>query len=547
MVQIFGFEIKRKKEDEHLLSFAPEQKDDGAQVVAAGGSYGTHLDLDGTIRSEADLVTKYREMAQQPEIDNAVDEIINDAIVMDDTQNMIDIVLDKVELPETIKKTVRKEFENTLMLLDMNRYGYDIFRKWYVDGRIYYHVIVDDAHLDEGIKELRYIDPRKIKKIREVKKIREKNDPYAPSIQKTVAEYFVYNEKGFNGKPGGITAQTSTAGLRIAKDSIVYAPSGMTDRDGTMVLSYLHKAIKPLNQLRALEDATLIYTISRAPERRIFYIDVGSLPKPKAEQHMRDIMVKHKNRIVYDAASGEIRDDRKFTTMIEDYWFARRDGSRGTEVETLPAGQHLGEMDHVIYFQKSLYNSLNVPIGRLENSNQSYPGFATEISRDELKFASFINRLQTRFSKLFLDILEKQLIMKRIITVEEWDIFSKLIKFKFAQDLYYKEMMDLGILQQRINVLAQVDQYAGKYFSNIQIRKQILNQTDEEIEEIDLQIADEIINPQYNPTDSDEENSDDKAKALADNPAPQEPQGDKSTFNVSIKKDNKPPVKKDKK
>ncbi len=364
MAELFGFTIKRKKEDEHLPSFTPEQNNDGALVVSAGGSYGVAIDLDGTVRSEADLVSKYRDMAQQSEVSNAVDEIVNDSMVLEEDQKPVEIVLDDIKVSASVKKAIQDEFNNILTLLDINRFGNDVFRRWYVDGRLYYHVIIDDKKLDEGIQELRYIDPRKIRKVREVKRIRDNNNPYSSTIQQTVAEYYIYNDKGFSGRPSGISSSsTTTTGIRIAKDAVVYTPSGITDRDGSMVLGFLHKAIKPLNCLRALEDATLIYAISRAPERRIFRVEVGSLPKIKAEQVLRDVMIKNKNRVTYDSSTGEIRDDRKFATMTEDYFFATRDG-KGIEIDTLEGGRQLGEMEHVKYFEKKLYSSLNVHMGR---------------------------------------------------------------------------------------------------------------------------------------------------------------------------------------
>lgn len=499
-MDLFGFEIKRKPTAE-LTSFVPETKDDGAVVVAAGGSYGTYIDLDGTVRTEAELVSKYREMSLQPEIDSAIEDVVNDAIVTEPEVDTVEIMLDDAQLANNVKKVITNEFKNVLDLLDFNLHSYDIFRKWYIDGRLYYHIIIDEKNITDGVKELRYVDPRKIRKIREVAKKRNKNDPNLPPVQQTKAEYYVYNDKGFQAKAGAMAAMGSTNGLRIAKDSIAFVPSGLNDRDGTMVLSYLHKAIKPLNQLRALEDATLIYRISRAPERRIFYIDVGNLPKMKAEQYMRDMMVRHKNRVVYDASSGEIKDDRKFMTMLEDYWFPRREGTRGTEITTLPAGQNLGKMEDVEYFQRKLFKALNVPFSRFEPESVYSLGRASEITRDEVKFARFIDRLRTRFSELFLIILEKQLILKKVMLPEDWDVIKKQIKFKYARDNYFSELKESEILNQRLDQLATIDQFAGKYFSHEWIRKHVLKQTDENIEEIDAEIQMELQNPQYNPPD----------------------------------------------
>lgn len=498
MVALFGFEIKRKKENENLESFTPEYKDDGAVVVAAGGQYGTYVDLDGTVRTEAELVSKYREMSQQPEIDSAIDDITNDAIVNEENQKTIEIVLDDLKIANNVKKAISAEFDNILDLLDFNVYSYDIFKRWYVDGRLYYHVIIDEQKLDMGIKELRYIDPRKIRKVREVIKKRNKMDPNATVVQKTNAEYYIYNDKGFQARAGAQAAMGSTNGLRIAKDSIIHVTSGLTDRDGTMVLSYLHKAIKPLNQLRALEDAAIIYRLSRAPERLVFYVDVGNLPKIKAEQYLRDMMVRYKNKLVYDANTGEVKDDRKFMTMLENYWLPRREGGRGTEITTLPGGQNLGELEDVKYFQRRLFKSLNVPFSRLEPETVYSLGRAAEITREEVKFQRFIDRLRQRFSELFLSALEKQLVMKRIMTVEDWDQFSKKIKFKYARDNFFAELKETEMLNDRINSLNNVAPYAGKYYSHDWIRKNILKQTDEDIEEIDAQIEAESVNPQYN-------------------------------------------------
>lgn len=500
MASLFGFEIKRKQEiTQDLPSFTPEVKDDGAIVVAAGGQYGTYLDLDGTVRTEAELVSKYREMAQQPEIDHAVDDIVNDAIVEEENIKTVELVLDDVKIADNVKKAIQTEFDNVLDLLDFNIHGYDIFRKWYIDGRLYYHVIIDEKKVNEGIKELRYVDPRKIRKVREITKKRDKVDPNASPIQQTKAEYYVYNDRGFQARAGAQAAMSSTNGLRIAKDSIVHVTSGLTDRDGTMVLSYLHKAIKPLNQLRALEDASIIYRLSRAPERLVFYVDVGNLPKMKAEQYLKDMMTRYKNRLVYDANTGEIKDDRKMMTMLENYWLPRREGGRGTEITTLPGGQNLGQMDDVLYFQKRLFKSLNVPLARLDAENAYSIGRSSEITREEIKFSRFIDRLRVRFNALFISCLEKQLILKRIVAPEDWDIISKKFKFKYAKDSYFIELKENEIISQRLNTLQTIDQFAGKYYSHIWIRKNILQQTEDDIEEIDEQIKEESVNPQYNP------------------------------------------------
>ena len=487
MAELFGFEFKRKQTEKELPSFAPpKDSDDGAVVISAGGSYGTYVDLDGTVRSEAELVTKYREMSLQPECDAAVDEIVNESISMEE-QDIVEINLDDVKVTENIKKIIRDEFQNCLKLLDFNKYAYEIYRRWYIDGRLYYHVVIDDKNPKDGIKELRYVDPRKIRKVREIQKKRiSAENPGDAMINKTVNEYYIFNEKGFN--YGNKTTGPTTSGLKIAKDSVLHVVSGLTDNQGTMVLSYMHKAIKALNQLRTLEDALVIYRLARAPERRIWYIDVGNLPKMKAEQYVRDIMVKHKNRLIYDAASGEIRDDRKFMTMLEDYWLPRREGGRGTEVTTLPGGQTLGQMDDVLYFQKKFLQTLNVPVSRLNSDALFSIGRATEITRDELKFARFITRLRLRFSVLFSKLIEKQLILKGVMTPEDWAVLSNDIKFDFSTDNYFSELKEAEISEGRINLARNFQDMAGKYYSHEWIRKNVLHQSDDEIAEIDGEI-----------------------------------------------------------
>jgi hypothetical protein len=503
-MKFFGFEFKRKTQlDNQNVSFAPPNNDDGAVLVqsvgAVGGAYSTVVDLDGTVRNEADLISKYREVSQQPEVDSAIDEIVNEAITLDEDQDVVDIVLDDVQVQEKIKQIIVQEFDKILKLLEFNHEPYDVFRRWYIDGRLYYHVIVNNPA--EGISELRYLDPRKIRKIREIKRepIKDKNQGDA-TLTKTVNEYYIYNERGFstrNQTIGGVQ-QGVTNGLKIARDSIVLISSGLTDANGTLVLSHLQKALRECNQLRTLENAAIIYRLSRAPERRIWYVDVGNLPKMKAEQYLKDIMTKHKNRLVYDSATGEIRDDRKYMTMLEDYWLPRREGGRGTQVDTLPGGQNLGEMDDVLYFQKQLYRALNVPVTRLDSEAMFDLGRATQISRDEIKFAKFIDRLRTRFTKLFLQLLEKQLILKGIATYDDWVLIRDQIKFRFARDNYFAELKEAEVLSNRLNLLEQLYPYIGKVFSWEQVRKEVLRQDDEEILKIDMQIAQELLNPQYN-------------------------------------------------
>ena len=504
MAELFGFEIRKKgqttkQEDENLQTFAPKQEDDGALVVASGGAYGTYVDLEGAARTEAELVTKYRDMLQHPEVDAAVDDIVNEAIVIEKGTKPVEIDLGEVKLSANIKKMITEEFATILDLLKFNTQSYDLFKLWYVDGRIYFHAVIDENDPRAGIKELRNIDPRKMRKVREVKKKKDQNSK--ADITKTQNEYFIYNDKGFAALNNSLSQTAGATGLKIAKDSIIHCTSGLMDTNSTLVLSYLHKAIKPLNQLRALEDAVVIYRISRAPERRIFYIDVGNLPKMKAEQYLRDMMVRHKNKLVYDSSTGEIRDDRKFMTMLEDYWLPRREGNRGTEITTLPAGQNLGEMQDVEYFQKKLYRSLIVPETRLSDENNFNLGNNGEISRDEIKFSKFVDRLRTRFNQLFIKALEKQCILKGIITTDEWKEISNAITFQYARDNYFAEQKNNTILQGRANLLMQMLPSIGKYYSHTWIRENILMQTEEDIEEMDQQIAEEQSVEQFQPAD----------------------------------------------
>ena len=494
MANLFGFEIKRAAGDGATASFAPLQTDDGAHNVSTGGMYGTYVDLEGSTRTEAELVTRYRRMSMQPECDMAIDDIIHEFIVYDNHNRLVDINLDLVKgLSKSSKKAITQEFETILDLLEFNEKGYEVARHWYIDGRMFYHVIIDPKKVEEGIKELRYVDPRKIKKVRESKKERLNANQGGPAgsvqVSRTVSEFFLYNEKGFVGYPGGSpTSAGMDQGVKIAKDSILHCTSGVMTEDNRMVLSHLHKAIKPLNQLRILEDATVIYRISRAPERRIFYIDVGNLPKMKAEQYLRDMMVKHKNRLIYDAATGEIRDDRKFMTMLEDYWLPRREGSRGTEITTLPSGQNLGEMDDVLYFQKKLFKSLNVPVSRLEPDNGMTLGRATEISRDEVKFQKFIKRLRLRFSILFDGALEKQLVLKGLMTPEEFAEIKGDIKYDFKQDNYVTELKENEIFNERVTTATNINDYVGTYFSRDWVKRNVLKQTEDDIQQMQAEM-----------------------------------------------------------
>jgi hypothetical protein len=491
-VQLFGFEIKRKEEaKDQIRSFAEPTNDDGAISVATGGTQATFVDLDGTAKTEAELVNRYRSMLQQPEVNSAVDDIVNEAINITDDKAPVECVTDDLEVPDSIKKKIREEFDNILKLLDFSNQGYEIFSRWYVDGRLYYHVLIDESAPRKGIQELRYVDPRKIRKIREFEK--EKIGPGVQFALKRVKnEYFVYTERGYDANSANMLgSMESIQGLRIAKDSIINCNSGVLNEKNTIILSHLHKAYKPLNQLRMMEDAAVIYRISRAPERRIFYIDVGNLPKVKAEQYLREMMVNHKNKLVYDASTGEMRDDRKFMTVTDDFWLPRREGGKGTEITSLPGGQNLGEMEDIEYFQKKLYKSLNVPVSRLQPDTGFSLGRSSEISRDEVKFAKFIRRLRARFSTLFDKALEKQLILKGIIKPEEWQVIKEGIRYNFMMDNHFDELKEAEILRDRLSLMDEVTNYVGVYYSKEWVRKNILRMTEDEIEEIQKQIDDE--------------------------------------------------------
>jgi hypothetical protein len=482
---LFGFTISRdKREQEDVLqqSFAPPAADDGALTISSAAYYGTYVDLDGTAKNEVELISRYREMSMQPEIESAIDDIVNEAICQDDDGKIINIVLDNLKQPEKIKKALKEEFNIILKLLDYNNMAHDMFRRYYVDGRMYYHIIIDKTNPAEGIKELRYIDPRKLRKVRELKK--QKDERTGAEIMATVNEYYLYNDKVVTGS----SSNYGPVGVRITTDSIISVVSGLMDSRRAVVLSYLHKAIKPLNQLRMIEDATVIYRISRAPERRIFYIDVGNLPKLKAEQYLRDIMVKYKNKLVYDANTGEVRDDRKFLSMMEDFWLPRREGGKGTEITTLPGGQNLGELEDVKYFQKKLYGALSVPVSRLE-TNQSFSlGRSSEITRDEIKFSKFVARMRNKFSDVFDQAMRVQCVLKGICTAEEWDTFKENIYFDFIQDNNFTELKEAELMRERLSLLQSVDPYTGRYFSQKWIQQNVLRLTDDQIKDMQDQI-----------------------------------------------------------
>ena len=493
-IKLFGFTFGQKDvvrvENPQQSSFAlpTEALEDGAVTITQNAHYGTYIDLEGSIRNELELITRYREMANHPELEMAIDEVVNEAISHDNDGTCLDIVLDKLKQPETIKKKIKEEFDAVLRMMNFNNLADDLFKRWYIDGRIYYHVVVDDKNPKQGIQELRFIDPRKIRKVREIQKDR---DPKTgASVIKSIAEYYVYNDKGTTTQ--NYTAQVST-GLRIAADAILNVNSGLMDAKNTFVISYLHKAIKPLNQLRMIEDAVVIYRISRAPERRIFYIDVGNLPKGKAEQYLRDIMVKYRNKMVYDAESGQLRDDRKHMSMLEDFWLPRREGGKGTEITTLPAGQNLGQMEDVLYFRQKLLNSLNVPISRLEPQGGGMIGVgrSTEVTRDEVKFMKFITRLRNKFTQLFDSALQKQLVLKGICTTDEWDDFKEYIYYDFRKDNNFTELSEVELNRERINLLTLIDPFVGRYYSQSWVKKNVLRMTDDDIKKIDKELKNE--------------------------------------------------------
>ena len=510
-MELFGFEIKRRKEEnKNVQSFTEPANDDGAvNVSAAGGAVSSFIDLEGTAKSEAELVQKYRGMIAQPEVQQAVDDIVNELVNISSSEKPIECVTDDLDLPDNIKKRIREEFDTVLKLLDFSNQGYDTVQKWYVDGRVNYHVMIDDSAPKKGIQELRFVDPRKLRKVREYAKDKAGTNGNNGFTKRVKNEYFIYNDKGFHKNSGQISQgfdlnNSNQTGLRIAKDSIVNCNSGVLNENNTLVLSHLHKAMKPLNQLRMMEDAVVIYRISRAPERRIFYIDVGNLPKMKAEQYLRDMMTKHKNRLTYDMTTGDVRDDRRHMSMTDDFWLPRREGGRGTEITTLPGGQNLGEMEDVLYFQKRLYKALNVPISRLESDTGFSLGRASEISRDEIKFGKFIRRLRARFSILFDKILEKQLILKGVIAPEEWASIQAAIRYDYMVDNHFEELKESEMLQNRLQILRDIDEYKGEYFSKNWIRKKVLFMNEDEIEDIDKQIDDEKQNEPDDEGDSDQ-------------------------------------------
>ena len=489
MSQLFGYSLERaKKGQNNGPSFVRKESDDAATPVAGGGYFGTAIDLDGSYKDESDLIRRYREMSIHPECDRAVDDVVNEAIAGERDDSPVDVDLANLDVSAGIRRKIRDEFHNVLRLLDFDKKAYDIFRRWYIDGKLYYHKVIDTKNPRRGITELRYIDPRKIRKVIEfeAKKDRQFVDPRTMEslTAPRSAEYYVYNQKGLRG--------LETTGIKIASDAIAFCHSGLKDMNKNVIMSHLHKAIKALNQLRMIEDSLVIYRLSRAPERRIFYIDVGNLPKQKAETYLREVMGRYRNKLVYDAQTGEVRDDRKYMSMLEDFWLPRREGGRGTEITTLPGGQNLGELEDVKYFQKKLYRALNVPESRLESDSTFNLGRAAEITRDEVKFQKFVTRLRKKFSELFHDLLKTQLVLKGIISIEEWDDMSEHIQYDFIADNYFSELKDQEILNERMNLVTTMDPFAGRYFSLDYIRRKVLRQSDAEIKEIDKQMEGEI-------------------------------------------------------
>ena len=508
-MEFLGFEISRKKDELRAKelpkapSFVPPVDDDGTPVIqqqsgfVGGGAYGAYIDMEGGIKNEAELIRRYREVSLVPECDSAIEDIVNECITSDSSDRIVTLDLRDVKLSDSIKTKIQNEFYNILSMMKFNQNSHEIFRKWYVDGRVYFHKVVDAKKPKGGIVDLRNIDPIKIKKVRNIEKER---DPKTKVERiSAIEEFFVFNDKGFD-KSSAAEGNT----VRIAPEAVTYTTSGLLDYTKNVVIGYLHKALKTANQLSMMEDALVIYRISRAPERRIFYIDVGNLPKAKAEQYLADVMNRYKNKLVYNADTGEIKDDRKHMSMLEDFWLHRREGGRGTEITTLPGGQNLADIDDIEYFKKKLYQSLNVPSSRMEADNGFNMGRASEISRDELKFNKFTNRLQKKFGRVFTDILKTQLVLKEIVTGEEFDKFKDFLLYDYATDNHFTELKDAEILRERLDTLSQAADYVGKYYSDEYVRKYILRQTEEDIRIIDQQIKDEGGNEEGGNEDDDD-------------------------------------------
>jgi len=487
MAELFGFSFKRREEE--LKKSAPSPvaptNEDGATSFIAGGYHGTYVDLDGNFKTEYDMVVKYRMMAMHPEVDSAIEDIIQEAIVTDQNDSPVQIDLANLDVSDSVKEMIRTEFDYIKNLIGFDTKAHEMFRRWYIDGRLYYHKVIDLKRPQDGILELRYVDPQKIKKVRQINKIPKTADQFQSLDYGKVDEYFIYN-------PKGLRNTSANSGIKIAKDAITYVTSGILDTNKNIVLSYLHKAIKVLNQLMMIEDSLVIYRISRAPERRIFYIDVGNLPKVKAEQYLREVMSRYRNKLVYDANTGEIRDDRKYMSMLEDFWLPRREGGRGTEITTLPGGQNLGELTDIQYFQTKLYKALNVPSGRLDSESTFNIGRSSEIMRDELKFTKFVGKLRKKFSEMFQDILKTQLILKGVITPEDWDDMKEHIQYDYLYDNHFTELKNIEMLNEKINLITAMEPFMGRYFSTEYVRTNILGQSEVEKRELDDQMEDDI-------------------------------------------------------
>ena len=501
MAKLFGFSIEDTEPlSPNVVSPVAPNNEDGSDYYMSSGFFGQYVDIEGIYKTEFDLIRRYREMSLHPECDSAIEDIVNEAIVSDSNDSPVEIDLDHLNASDGIKKKIRNEFKYILDLLDFDKKAHEIYRNWYIDGRIYYHKVIDVKNPQEGIQDLRYIDAMKMRYVRKQKQ--KEGDKYRVPNRLVnenpmeydfpeIDEYFIYNPK-LSYPSGNITSVGSNAGIKMTKDSIAYATSGLVDRAKGITLSYLNKAIKSLNQLRMIEDSLVIYRLSRAPERRIFYIDVGNLPKVKAEQYLRDVMMRYRNKLVYDASTGEIRDDKKYMAMLEDFWLPRREGGRGTEISTLPGGQNLGEITDIEYFKKKLYRSLNVPTSRMDGEGGFNLGRSSEILRDEVKFSKFVGRLRKRFSGLFIDMLRTQCLLKNIVTTEDWEVMSEHIQFDFLYDNHFTELKEAELMNERMGLLATVEPYVGKYFSQDYVRRRVLRQTDEEIIEQDKLIKKEI-------------------------------------------------------
>ena len=502
-MELFGFEITRKRDPRSAQSFVAPDDDGAIDAIRGGGYYGTYFDVEGVANTEEQLIKRYRDISMYADVDQAIEDIVNDAVSNLDDEKPVIVNVDNINVSATVKKAIADEFVNVLALLDFNNRAQDYFRRWYIDGRIYFHKVVDKANPKKGLYDVRYIDPRKIKKVRDVKK--EKDPKTGVEMIKEVKEYFIYDDKGIASKPGQYKAGSQNdKALKINKDAVTFVSSGLLDQDKNIPLSYLHKAIRPANQLRMMENAVVIYRITRAPERRVFYVDTGNLPTMKAEQYLKDIMNRYRNKLVYDGTTGEIRDDKKFMSMLEDFWMPRREGGRGTEIQTLPGGNNLGETADVEFFQRKLYQALGVPMSRLEAQTGLNFGRSAEISRDELKFAKFLAKLRRRFSALFDDLLKTQLILKGIIAEDDWSDIRDTIEYKFATDAYYAESKEQEILRSRIEVLNGMSQYIGQFFSKEYVQKEILRMTDEEISLVNRQIEGEAQEVEPQPYEGEE-------------------------------------------